>query len=89
VENKEEKKMRKRSRSLMVLVALVGLVMAGVAPAQEEEKSWTNKTELGFTATSGNSEVTNFSLGNEYRRNWEKALLSFDIKLIKNVSDVK
>jgi putative salt-induced outer membrane protein YdiY len=78
---------------MMVFVVLAALVAAGGAFAQEEEekaeKNWTNKTELGFTATSGNAEVTNFSFGNEYRHNWEKAELSFDVRLIKNESTVK
>ena len=81
-------------RSLWMLVSaalLVALLGAGVIAAQEEEekeKNWSNKTEFGLTSTSGNSETTNLSLGNKYKRNWTKAELVFDLMAIKNESVV-
>jgi len=70
-----------------LLVALLG---AGTVVAQEEEeaeeKAWSNKTEFGLTSTSGNSETTNLSLGNTYKREWTKAEFVFDLMAIKNES---
>ena len=56
--------------------ALCALLVAGGVTGQEEEeaekkkKPWSNKTEFGFTSTSGNAEATNLSLGNNFKYNW-------------------
>jgi putative salt-induced outer membrane protein YdiY len=75
------------SAALIVTVAGAGPVLA--QEEEEKKKNWSNKTELGLTSTSGNSETTNLSLGNEYKRNWEKAELLFDIKAIQNESVIQ
>lgn len=81
-------------RSLWMLVnaaLLVALLSVGVAVAQEEEgekKNWSNKTEFGLTSTGGNSETTNVSLGNTYKREWTKAEFEFGLMAIKNESVV-
>jgi putative salt-induced outer membrane protein YdiY len=76
---------------LVNVALLVALLGAGAVAAQEEEKeekNWSNKTEFGLVSTSGNSETTNLSLGNEYKRNWTKAEFLFDLSAIRNRSVV-
>lgn len=81
--------MHKTIRHWFVRVLLLAPLAVGLAAAEEpaaEKKSWENKTELGLTSTAGNSEVTNLSLGNNYKHFWEHSELSFDLAAIKNES---
>jgi putative salt-induced outer membrane protein YdiY len=67
--------------SWLTVSALAIAIASGGAMAQEETeaRSWTNKTELGFVSTSGNTETTNLTFANKYTHTWTKAEFVFDV----------
>ena len=70
------------------IALIVAMALTSVAYAQESEeekkKNWSNKTDLGFATTSGNSENTNVAFANNYKRLWTKAEFWFDVAAIRN-----
>jgi len=76
----------KMLRPGLVAAALVPLlVFALIAPARAQDKKeekklgWSDQGELGYVATSGNSESSTFGLKNTLARDWERA--RFELKL--------
>ena len=68
-----------RSSRLAVPVIAFALMIGGAAAQEEtDENGWTNKTELGFVSTTGNSETTNLTFANKYTHTWTKAEFVFD-----------
>ena len=68
-----------RASRLAVSMIAIALTIGGAAAQEDaDEKSWTNKTELGFVSTTGNSETTNLTFANKYTHTWTKAEFVFD-----------
>ena len=69
------------------IALIAALVWTGVAYAQESEeetKNWSNKTDLGFASTTGNSENTNVAFANNFKLWWERAEFWVDLTAIRN-----
>jgi len=55
-------------------VALIALVACSAgAFAQEDEKSWSNKTDLSYVLTGGNAKSSSFGFKNDYVQKWAKS----------------
>jgi len=54
-------------------VALVALVACSTGAFAEDEKSWTNKTDLSYVLTAGNSQSSSFGFKNDYVQKWAKS----------------
>jgi putative salt-induced outer membrane protein len=69
---------------LGIALALVGTASAHDPTQEAPKKNWSNKTELGLTTTTGNSETLNVSFANEYKRLWTHSELIFDASALRN-----
>ncbi len=59
-------------------IAIALLVVVPASAEDEKKTGWSNIAEVGFVATSGNSETQTLSFKDETTRSWEKS--SFRIK---------
>lgn len=66
-----------RFNRVMLAIGLVVLVGWDVRADEEApSKTWTNKAELAYVLTSGNSESSTFGFKNDFERIWEKNTLT-------------
>jgi len=64
-------------------VALVALVVCSAgAFAQEDKKSWTNKTDLSYVLTAGNAQSSSFGFKNDYLQKWDKSRFELNVAAI-------
>jgi len=80
-----------RSTPLMALILTAsavtfGAVRAADAPPAAPARPWTDAADFGLVITTGNTENTNFSLGNKFKHTWSNAELLFDATAIRNES---
>lgn len=70
----------------LLLAGLVSTVAIGGALHAEDappSKSWTNKTELAYVLTSGNSESSTLGFKNEFQRVWDRNTLTVKAGALK------
>ena len=78
---------RSRVAPCLNALTLAAVLLAGAraalaadpAPPAEKKLGWTNSAELGFVATSGNTETTTLGLKDTLARDWERS--RFEVKL--------
>lgn len=76
--------MSKSFRAVTCLALLTTLAFAAPASAQEErELGWRNAAELGWVATSGNSDTSNFNVRNLFTYDWEHADLDWELGYLR------
>lgn len=72
-------------KQTLALVAVTAIALAPCVLAEDAEgdNNWSNKTELGFVNTTGNTETTNFAFANKYTRSWERSEFVLDASALR------
>jgi putative salt-induced outer membrane protein len=74
-------------RAIAAWTALAVMLLVVAAPAAraqeaENERPWTNTTELGLVTTTGNTETENLTLKNSFTYGWEKTTFKLDASML-------
>ncbi|MCP3981721.1 MAG: DUF481 domain-containing protein [bacterium] len=75
----------KRRNGFGIAALLLALATTGAIHAEDE--GWKDSAELGFLATSGNTDTTTLSLANDLWRDWDKSKFQLKLGAVRSETD--